>query len=224
MSPPPETRPLGLLGGTFDPVHFGHLRLAEEALDALGLPQLVWIPAGRPPHREAPCAEAAHRLAMVRLAVAGNPRFALDEAEIRAEAPSYTVLTLERLRAARGARPLVLVLGADAFLGLEGWHRWRELFELAHIAVATRPGFALNEAPMGTALATECAARCTQEAGVLKAAPAGRILPFTMTPLAISASLVRARLAAGASVRYLLPDPVREYIDSNHLYGAGPHR
>lgn len=214
----PEAAPIGLLGGTFDPVHHGHLRLAEEAREALALPEVRWIPAGQPPHRQLPRADAAHRLEMVRLAIAGNPHFVLDAAEAHATGPCYTVLTLERLRAAGGGRPLVLLMGADAFLGLETWHRWRELFELAHIGVATRPGFALDPADMPPALADACRERLADDPGALRATPAGRVVPFSMTPLAISASLLRARLAAGLSARYLIPDAVAEYIDLHRLY------
>ena len=210
-------RPLGVMGGTFDPVHFGHLRLAEEAADALDLDAVVWSPAGRPPHRHPPRAEAAQRLDMVRLAIAGNPRFVLDESEARSDGPSYTVALLERLRAAHAARPLVLLLGSDAFLGLPGWHRWRELIGLAHLAVATRPGYDLAQDAWNGELAAHLP-QPVNEPAALRAAPAGCIVPFAMTPLGISASLLRARLAAGVSTRYLLPDPVREYIDRHSLY------
>ncbi|BBO19449.1 MAG: nicotinate-nucleotide adenylyltransferase [Burkholderiales bacterium] len=211
--------PLGLIGGTFDPVHYGHLRLAEEAREALGLDEVRWIPAGRPPHRAAPRVAAAHRLEMVRRAVAGNRAFTVDDAETRSDAPSYTASTLERLRAGMPARPLVLLLGADAFLGLAGWHRWRELFALAHFGVASRPGFALSAEDLPAELAAACAGRLGDDAAALHEAPAGRVVRFPMTPLAISASLLRAQLAAGTSVRYLLPDHVREYIQLHHLYG-----
>ena len=211
-------RPLGILGGTFDPIHFGHLRLAEEACEALDLAEVRWIPAGQPPHRTAPRVDAAHRLEMVRRAVAGNPAFAVDDAETRSAAPSYTVTSLERLRAVAGARPLVLLMGADAFLGLATWHRWRDLFALAHIGVATRPGFELLPQEFPAELAEVCADRLGRNPYALREGPAGQVVAFDMTPLDISASLVRARLAAGLSVRYLLPDPVREYIDQHHLY------
>jgi nicotinate-nucleotide adenylyltransferase len=214
----PEPRPAGLLGGTFDPVHYGHLRLAEEAREALGLAEVRWMPAGRPPHRPPPRVAAAHRLEMVRRAVADNPAFVVDAAETRSDAPSYTVTTLERLRAESGARPLVLLMGADAFLGLAAWHRWRELFDLAHLGVATRPGFVLTPEAMPVELAGACADRLGDDAGALSTGPAGRVVQFAMTPLAISASLLRAQLAAGLSARYLLPDPVREYIETHHLY------
>ncbi|MDR2240984.1 MAG: nicotinate-nucleotide adenylyltransferase [Zoogloeaceae bacterium] len=219
MPPMPETNsaPLGLLGGTFDPVHYGHLRLAEEGRAALGLAGVRWIPAGQPPHRAAPDAAAAHRLEMARRAIAGNPAFTVDDAETRAAGPSYTVVTLERLRAEAGRRPLVLLMGADAFLGLPAWHRWREIFDLVHLGLAARPGFALSPTDWPAELAQACAGRLG-EAADLRAAPAGRIASFAMTPLGISASLLRAQLAAGASVRYLLPEPVREYIESHRLY------
>lgn len=210
--------PIGLLGGTFDPVHYGHLRLAEEAREALDLAEVRWLPAGQPPHRQVPRVAAAHRLEMVRRAVADNPAFAVDDAETRVDAPSYSVTTLERLRAGMGDRPLVLLMGADAFLGLATWHRWRDLLSLTHIGVAARPGFDLSPAALPAELAGACADRLGADPRLLRAAPAGRVVQFAMTPLAISASLLRARLAAGLSARYLLPDPVREYIDRQQLY------
>ena len=210
--------PIGLLGGTFDPVHYGHLRLAEEAREALDLAEVRWLPAGQPPHRQVPRVAAAHRLEMVRRAVADNPAFAVDDAETRVDAPSYSVTTLERLRAGMGDRPLVLLMGADAFLGLATWHRWRDLLSLTHIGVAARPGVDLSPAALPAELAAACADRLGADPCLLRAAPAGRVVRFAMTPLAISASLLRARLAAGLSARYLLPDPVREYIDRQQLY------
>lgn len=210
--------PIGLLGGTFDPVHYGHLRLAEEAREALDLAEVRWLPAGQPPHRQVPRVAAVHRLEMVRRAVADNPAFAVDDAETRVDAPSYSVTTLERLRAGMGDRPLVLLMGADAFLGLATWHRWRDLLSLTHIGVAARPGFDLSPAALPAELAGACADRLGADPCLLRAAPAGRVVQFAMTPLAISASLLRARLAAGLSARYLLPDPVREYIDRQQLY------
>lgn len=218
-----HTAPIGLLGGTFDPVHFGHLRLAVEARDALGLGKVCLIPAGNPPHRGTPRSGAAHRLAMVELAIAGNPDLQVDDGEVRATQKSYTVLTLERLRAKFGpTTPLVLIVGADAFNGLPTWHRWENLFELAHVAVANRPGFAPHErcwpGELSPALAAACRRRLTRRAQDIAEAPAGRIMPFDMTPLAISASLVRDLIRGGHSPRYLVPDPVLDYIDSHHLY------
>lgn len=222
-TPSPDSRPLGVLGGTFDPIHFAHLRLAEEAREALALAEVALIPAGTPPHREVPGSSAEHRLAMVELAVAGNSRLRCEDLEVRTQGRSYTVLTLERLREREGSdRPLVLILGADAFAGLPAWHRCDELLGLAHIAVANRPGHAPRERGwpdvMSPELANLCAGRITREADALHAAPAGLVLPFEMTPLAISATQIRNLVAHGRSPRYLLPDSVVDYIGRHCLY------
>lgn len=220
---------LGLFGGTFDPLHVGHLRLALEAREALGLAEVCLIPAGKPALRETPQCAAADRLAMVERALAELPGFSVDAGEVlqatvpatgaaTSAAPSYTVDTLERQRRLHGPqRPLVLLLGADAFARIEAWHRWRELFGLAHVAVATRPGHELRVGAGATALDAEFTAR-RGVAGDLAGAPAGRIVPFAITALEISASAVRRRLASGLSVRYLVPETVLDYIDSHQLY------
>ena len=211
----------GLFGGTFDPLHVAHLRLALEAREALGLAEVCLIPAGKPALREAPQCAAADRLAMVERALADMPGFSVDATEVRqasSAAPSYTIDTLERQRRLHGAqRPLVLLLGADAFARLEAWHRWRELFGLAHVAVATRPGHDLKVGADATALDAEFAAR-RGVAADLAGAPAGRIVPFAITALEISASAIRRRLASGLSVRYLVPEAVLDYIESHQLY------
>ncbi len=213
--------PIGLLGGTFDPIHYGHLRLAEELAEALELAEVRFLPTGTPPHREAPAAPSQARLDMTRLAIAGNPRFVLDEHEIHKTVPCYMVDTLELLRSELGSeRPLTLFLGADAFLGLATWHDWHRLFTLAHLAVAHRPGFdpATWQAAMPAALAGELARRHSSTPGDLHAAPAGRIFLREITQLDISASRVRALVAARQSARYLVPDAVLDYIDRHHLY------
>lgn len=218
MSRTDPAGPLGLFGGTFDPIHLGHLRLAETAREALGLARVRLIPAGQPPHRATPGASGNHRLAMARLATADNPAFEVDAAEVTAAQASFTILTLERLRAELGPeRPLVLLLGVDAFLGLPTWRRWTELLDFAHLAVANRPGYTLDAAQMPAALA-DLVARCKASPATLGAAPAGAIVPFEMTPLAISATDIRARAAAGLSLRYLLPPPVVDYISRHQLY------
>jgi len=214
---------IGVFGGTFDPIHVGHLRLAEEAREALDLAHVSFVPAGQPPHRGAPRSTAADRLAMVRLATAGNPAFSVDDAEVFAAGKSYTVLTLERLRAAVGPqRPLVLILGADAFQGLPTWHRWRELLQFAHLAVANRPGYAPHGRRWPATLSPELdeASRnhMSNDPMSVHESPAGRIVPFDMTPLAISASHVRDLIHAGHSARYLLPEPVLDYVVRHHLY------
>lgn len=213
------SEPLGLFGGTFDPVHFGHLRLAEESIAHLGLAGVRWIPAGHPPHRGTPQVTPAQRLEMVLRSTAGNERFSVDAGEVEAAAPSYTVLTLERLRRELGSeQSLVLLVGADAFAGLATWHRWREIFSLAHVAVSHRPGFPVEVASLPADLATEFSTRRQPDAEVLKASPAGAIVTFAMTQLAISATQIRTLLSNGKSARYLLPDAVLDYIRTHSLY------
>ena len=209
---------IGVMGGTFDPIHYGHLRLAEEMADAIGLDQVVFVPAGQPPHRQPPQLSASHRLAMVRLAVAGNPRFAVDDREVAHLDPSYTVNTLTALRAEWGPKQVVwLLLGADAFQGLPQWHRWQQLFELTNIAVATRPASAdVTTETLSEPLKSEVLKRqLADEAG---AGPAGAVWMHRMTPLAISATAIRATLARRGSVRYLVPDAVLDYIHEHQLY------
>jgi len=211
-------QPIGIFGGTFDPIHFGHLRLAEEMADVIGLSRVVFIPAGQPPHRGAPRTAAPHRLEMVRRAIAGNPRFAVDAREVQRPSPSYTVDTLTALRAELGdEQPLWLLLGADAFLGLPSWHAWRRLFELAHIAVAARPGAQLMQSDaMPEVLKNEVSQR--QVAAGPDTGPAGSVLLRATTPLDISATVIRDTLARHGSARYLLPDPVLDYIHEHQLY------
>ncbi|HSJ79576.1 MAG TPA: nicotinate-nucleotide adenylyltransferase [Thiobacillus sp.] len=209
---------IGVMGGTFDPIHFGHLRLAEEMAEALGLARVLFIPAGQPPHRGAPRTAAPHRLEMVRRAIAGNPLFSVDAREVESAHPSYTVDTLTALRAELGfEQPLWLLLGADAFLGLPTWHEWRQLFELAHIAVAARPGAQLLQSDvMPERLKNEVSQRQLTDGPV--SGPAGSVLLRQMTPLAISATAIRETLARHGSARYLLPDTVLDYIDEHQLY------
>jgi nicotinate-nucleotide adenylyltransferase len=210
--------PVGIMGGTFDPVHFGHLRLAQEASEILGLERVRWVPAGRPWHRVAPRAAASHRLEMVRLAIGNNDLFELDDAEIRQTAPGYTVETLERLRRELGAqRPLVLLLGTDAFRNLSSWERWRDLFTLAHVFVAQRPGHSLTPGGMPAELAQEWRKRAGTPED-LRERPGGAIVTYGTTALDISASAIRAHFAQARSPRYLLPSPVLDYIHAHHLY------
>lgn len=217
--------PIGILGGTFDPIHFGHLRLAEEMLELAGLAQIRFIPAGTPPHRDAPLVSAQHRSAMVRLAITGQPAFLLDEREVNRTTPCYTVDTLRELRAELGsAQPLCLLMGGDAFLQLHTWHEWEQLFELAHIVVGYRPGFTLEERIHS---ATEQLQRhyrqrlCAVDA--LPKQPAGGIVELAIPKLEISATLIRSRVAEGRSIRYLLPNAVADYIHQHHLYEHANH-
>jgi nicotinate-nucleotide adenylyltransferase len=221
MSPETARTPLGIFGGTFDPVHFGHLRLAEEAADSLGLHRVRWIPAGRPALREEPRIGPRQRLDMVKLAIADNPRFELDPAEVDTPRTSYTVVTLERLRqpdVCGAQRPLVLLLGNDAFASLAEWHCWERLFDLAHLAVAHRPGYRIDPDRLPSGLAEAFRRRACHDVRRLAAAPAGSILPFAMTPLDISATRMRALLEKGESPRYLMPDAVIDHIHRHRFY------
>jgi nicotinate-nucleotide adenylyltransferase len=212
---------IGLLGGTFDPIHYGHLRLAEELADAIGLEQVRFIPAGLPPHRERPASSPDTRLDMVKLAIADNPRFRIEEYEVFKATPCYMVETLEALREEVGyTTPLVLFLGLDAFTSLDTWHQWPRLFELAHLAVAHRPGHtpAGWEHRLPDALHKELLARQTSAPGLLRHAPAGNILVQEISQLDISATRLRNLLRAGQSPRYLMPDSVIDYIQTHHLY------
>jgi nicotinate-nucleotide adenylyltransferase len=216
-----STAPIGVLGGTFDPIHYGHLRLAEELGEKLRLEEVRFVPSGMPPHRSAPAVNADHRLAMTQLAAAGNARFKVDGREVRRAGPGYTFDTLKELRAEEGeARPLVLLLGADAFLEFATWHRWHELFRLAHVAVAHRPGFPVERwvERMPQPLGREYSSRFVQQPLAVHLSPAGGIAVVPFTALDISATAIRDMLRAGASPRYLLPGAVLDYIRSHKLY------
>jgi nicotinate-nucleotide adenylyltransferase len=212
--------PLGLLGGTFDPVHYGHLRLVDDVRAALALPEVRLIPAGDPPHRSAPHASASDRLAMLELALMEFPALSVDPREIHRGGKSYTVLTLEALRTENSRRPLLWIIGADSLIGLPQWHRWRELFDLAHLVVAERPGVLLDQA-LPRALAPEWKARLISDPALLREQPFGAIYRQRVTPQPISASAIRATIARGgdsAAARGLLPDGVLAYIGRHGLY------
>ena len=209
---------IGLFGGTFDPIHFGHLRPALEVFNALPFSELRFVPCGVPGHRARPVASPIQRLAMVRAAIGGTPGFKLDVREIDKPTACYTVETLVELRAQMATRPLAVVIGMDAFLGLESWHRWRELIELAHIVVTHRPGWDeehIQDNPVLSRLVGE--QRCW-EADELASRPAGGIWFQPVTLLDISATRIRQILKAGEEVRYLLPESVNQLIKQQRIY------
>jgi nicotinate-nucleotide adenylyltransferase len=218
---PRQTAPIGLLGGTFDPIHYGHLRAADEVRRTLGFAEVRLVPAGDPPHRAAPSASAEQRLAMLDLAVAEFPGLVVDPREIARAGKSYTVLTLGEMRAEAPVRPLALIVGVDAFAGFPTWHRWREVFALAHVVVVTRPGASIDAA-IGGPLGDEWAARVTADPAQLETKPAGAIYVQPIRPQPISATVIRRALAQGAAgvagVRGLLPPAVLAYIDRNQIY------
>ncbi len=206
---------IGLLGGTFDPVHHGHLRIALECCEALALSELRFIPCHRSPLRDLPHAEAAARVAMLEAALAGEPRFRLDACELERPAPSYTVDTLTGLRASVGTTPLCLIVGMDAFLGLAAWRHWQEITRLAHLVVARRPGHIPE--PQAALAEYAAGARCASPAD-LRGRSGGGLFFLDSSLLDISATDLRARVAAGRSIRYLVPDSVEAIIRQHHLY------
>lgn len=210
-------RRIGVLGGTFDPVHIGHLRGALEVAETLALDELRLTPSARPPHRDTPQVSAQDRLAMVECAVAGVAPLVVDARELQRDKPSYTIDTLELMRAELAASDQVfLLLGWDAFCGLPTWHRWEELLQHCHILVLQRPD-ADSEPP--DALRNLLAARSVSDPLALNG-PSGQIAFVWQTPLAVSATQIRQLLASGKSVRFLVPDAVLAYIDAHGLYRA----
>ncbi len=212
-----QNSPLAILGGTFDPIHTGHLRFAEEVATLLEIDEVRLVPAGQPPHRSPPLVSPEHRLVMAHMATSGNPILRVDGREVHRAEPSYTVITLEEIRAEIGDRPLCVLLGADAFFGLPYWHRWQDIFKLAHIVVASRPGYELTSTlPIGLQPTWEKS--FTNQISDLSTKPAGLIYHQKITSLDISANRIRELIKQGKSARYLLPESVLEYIHKNKLY------
>jgi len=213
---------IGLFGGTFDPIHFGHLRLATEVAEVFRLEKVVFIPAGLPYHRGRDAhATGEQRLTMVKLATQRDARFDVDDRELRRSGETYTYDTLSEIRKERGqSTPLVFLAGSDAFAKIDTWSRWTELFDLAHFAVAIRAGDEQWFSRGPGAFPKEAWPRITLNLRELLAAPAGKIMTFSMTPLAISSTTVRTLAAEGASIRYLVPDAIWEYIRSHGLYAT----
>lgn len=209
--------PIGIFGGTFDPIHFGHLRTAFEMLQALRFDEVRFMPCGSPPHRGAPVADAELRLRMVQVAMAGQHGFMVDDRELRRPGPSYSVDTLTALRGEFPLRSLALIIGMDAFLGLPKWYQWREILQLAHVVVAHRPGWrAPDMGPLGELLAD----RGTHRIGDMHQAKSGHIYIHDVTQLEISSSEIRELVAAGRDPRFLMPDAVRDVIEQSGCYAA----
>jgi nicotinate-nucleotide adenylyltransferase len=218
-------RVIAILGGTFDPIHYGHLRLAADVMTALSLAQVRLIPAGVPPHRPPPVAAPEHRFAMTALGCAEFPGLAADRREIDRSGPSYSVTTLEALHAEEPHVPLALIVGSDAFRGLARWWRWERLFALTHFIVVERPGAAPTGADLAPELLVHWQRRLTTDTARLERTLAGSIVRVSVTPQPIAAHEIRAELALGNAglerVRGLLPVAVLDYIERNHLYITG---
>jgi len=199
---------IGLLGGTFDPVHFGHLRPALEVRESLGLSELRLLPCHVSPHRQQPLATPRQRLQMLNLATAGSAVLAVDARELDRAPPSYTVDTLESFKAQYPDAGLVFVMGHDAFASFKRWHRWERILELAHLAVTSRPGYRLQTQDFAV----------TQNVHELQHCSAGKVVHCEVTALDISASNIRALAARGRDIAYLVPQAVRHYIIEQRIY------
>lgn len=213
--------PIGVLGGTFDPIHFGHLRSALEVLQTLQFSEIRFIPCREPPHREKPIATPEQRLALVEQAIRDQTGFVVDDRELDREGPSYTRHTLASLREDMPDTPLCLLLGMDAFVNLPTWYRWQEIPELAHMVVMHRPGSELSFSQDLTDLIVRYRSNDPQ---FLRKTTAGKLVFQPVTQLDISATQIRDLLAQGGSPRYLLPDAVWAYIHSQGLYRSEDDR
>jgi nicotinate-nucleotide adenylyltransferase len=222
MMQPNLIRTIGILGGTFDPIHYGHLHLADDVRKALRLAEVRLIPAADPRHRTPPVASASHRMAMTLLGCEEFPGLAADGREIERQGPSYTVPTLQSLHDEDPSRPLALIIGSDAFAGLAAWYHWEQLFTLAHFVLVERPGAPLVMDELPPALQEQTRRRLTTDPARLYRQLAGSILRQAVTPQPIAATIIRDALARGApgraAIRGLLPAAVLAYIDRHHLY------
>ncbi|TXL20663.1 nicotinic acid mononucleotide adenylyltransferase [Methylococcaceae bacterium HT5] len=205
---------IGIYGGTFNPVHYGHLRTALEVSEIFALNELRLLPCAQPAHRAEPEVSALARLHMLELAIANYPYFICDTRELGREGPSYMVDTLASIRAEIADVPLLLFIGTDAFNSLTRWYRWQSLFDYAHIVVMTRPGFKADT------LLGFYANRQVDDRHSLKTCPSGKIYFQHVTQLDISASFIRQMIAEQKNVSFLLPESVIKYIQAEKIYRA----
>ena len=210
-----STQAIGIFGGTFDPVHYGHLRAALEAMERLQLQDFRLLPAGTPPHRAGTFASADHRLAMLKLALSRYPELQVDDREVRREGSSYMVDTLGEIRREEGEAPILMMIGQDAANVLDQWYDWHKLFDLAHLVIMRRPE---SKHIYSGALFEQVHPRLVNDPDQLRKTPAGLILPLEVTQLAISSTEIRRQIHAGLSPRFLLPDSVIEYILEHRFY------
>ncbi len=212
---------IGIYGGTFDPIHYGHLRIAEELLNNTGLKRIIFVPSGVPRLRVAPVASRGHRSAMVRLAIQDNTKFSLDEREVNRPGVSTTIQSLREFRCELGDNvALCFILGIDAFVKIDQWAEWQELFALCHIILVARPGYVSisEDKALSAEIRKEFLSRSVIYAGNLELQPNGFIYTAQTSLLEISASQIRLLIKNNKSIRYLLPENVADYIQSNRLY------
>ena len=214
---------VGIYGGTFDPIHYGHLRVAEELIDAIEFARFFYVPAGEPRLRNAPLASKSHRAKMVSLSIENNARFFLDEREIKRSGVSFTVESLREYHAEyTGNAALCFIMGADTFLKIHHWHQWHEVFQLCHVMIVDRPGSTrmMNHSNLPPELQNACATRWVTRPSDLASQISGMIYVAQTTLLDISATRIRSLVVAGKSIRYLLPEAVSDYIKTHHLYSG----
>jgi nicotinate-nucleotide adenylyltransferase len=208
---------IGILGGTFNPIHLGHLRSAEEVREAQRLDRILFVPSATPPHkRRQGLVSAEHRLAMVRLAVAGNPRFKVSSIEMERPGHSYSVDTLRAFRARMPGVAFSFIVGADAFREIDTWREYESIFSLCDVVVTSRPPH--DDTSLAEALPVAVQAQFCYVRNVLEHRTGNRIIFQRISDLDISASSIRQRLARGLSIRYLVPVPVERYIACHELY------
>jgi nicotinate-nucleotide adenylyltransferase len=212
-----QKQPIGILGGTFDPIHFGHLRTALEIYQSLHLSHVKIIPCFQPVHRKLPTATPEQRLAMVKLATESEPALKVDNCEIKRKTPSYMIDTLEYLLKSTTHPPLCLIMGIDAFLGFPSWHRYEDILRVAHLIIVHRPNYQLPSTGILAELLKQC---LTKNPNDLHEHSVGKILFHPVTPLEISASDIRRQIATGKVPRYLLPDNVYQYIQQHGIYSV----
>jgi nicotinate-nucleotide adenylyltransferase len=203
---------IGIYGGTFNPVHYGHLRTALEVRELFGLHELRLMPCRLPPHRDEPDVSGEMRLQMLEIAIANTPGMQIDRRELERDGPSYMVDSLAALRTEYPDASLLLFIGSDAFVGLERWYQWQRLFDFAHVVVMTRPGYSTP------ALAAFLRQRLCHDRGLLRQCGAGRLFFQVVTALDISATAIRHLIAAHRNPQFLLPDAVIDYIRQHKLY------
>jgi nicotinate-nucleotide adenylyltransferase len=214
---------VGIYGGTFDPIHYGHLRVAEELVETIGFDRFYFVPAGEPRLREAPIASKHHRAEMVAFSIQNNARFVLDDREIRRSGMSTTVESLREYHTEYGENSVYcFIMGADTFLKIHRWHLWEELFQLCHLVIVDRPGSMCltDRRNFPKEIKNACLSRWTADSGDLTRQCNGKIYIAQTTLLDISATRIRKLVATNKSIRYLLPDAVLNYIKTHHLYSG----
>jgi len=210
---------IGIIGGTFDPIHFGHLRPALEIAEQLSLEEVRFIPSAQPPHRWQPEASAGQRLDMVKLGIEGTDKFIIDDREYQRDGASYTVDTVASLRSEMGdQKPICMIIGADAFQSFTSWHNWQKILDFTHLVVSSRPGYTLEDGTLSHDLQKWIQEHQVDSIQELQKRAAGKLFFCDVIQLDISATYIRKQLLKGESASYLTPQKVTDYIKQHKLY------